>query len=1198
MSIDVASLVFEIDSTQAVTARERLEGLEAAGAKVDASARRVKTATEMAGIGLEKTAAGSRSAARAATEHAQAQGVVERSTLQAERAAVRAAERETAAWGRVEAALEKRNAAYRGSQALVAMKAEAAAAGALEARIDRLLNSIDPTRAAQARLNAEMAEATSLFKAGAIGASDYAKATAILDQRMDAAARGHGTLIGLQGKATGSSKALTQAGLNLSRQFADIGVTAAMGMSPLMILIQQGPQIADVFAQAKTQGMGFGDVMKGLGGGVGRFLPAILAVGTAVGLAVGAFALFEREIDKSTKYATTWGDTWNATVHVVGEMIVNGPIGDGLRWLGKAFGATLDAIVDGVMWWADKTVGHFGAAYQLIVQNWRRLPEVFGVIVQGAANLTINAVEGMINKVIDGVNYMLTAAGKSALDHVNLPEIRVANAKLTAEYERMAKSIEGNFRAGREGIADRIAKQADKEFLARQKATKATDDHSRALKDNSKAVDANAEAMAKAAERSVAYADSLAKQVFEFGKSALWLLEWNSMMEAAAAPTKEAADLINEYTDQLVGLMKGKEAVDDLNKAIGEFVATPNPAFTTGAEGLAAAFEEAARQAADIRYAIDDVFYGIKDKNWAAAFAGLFNVIKQLQAAFDVTATKSQRMGAVGGVLTGVGGAVGGRAGSAISAVGSGFSAAGAAAGMAGSFGAIGGAIAGLAGPIGIAVAGFSLLSGILGDQKAKKRAKLEQEARDMESARAAALEEANRQAELQLRILELSGDEIGALTKRREAELATLKGASRALAEYVHALEDWVKAVDLAKDAVSKAQDDLRAAYEADKDRLNAIIAGVETARARLRDAYQRERGAIEGTISSVRSLVETFADFRKELDMMAVANDPSRQYGYTRRQFASATNDNFVERGRAFAEASQSASATELDFQRDLAAVRRRTDEAARTAQTQLTAAEKQLLALDNLMSPLLGANDNLMSVDEAIRGILTAEQEAALATEELARLDAQVGALITINSSVLTVAQAVNNLQGALGALAAAQAAKPAEGGAGAGSQAVGLTGYVDKNADLAALYASGGGMASGRSKEEFAAYHWERYGQAEGRAYRPFARGGAFTNGIVSEPTPFNMGVMGEQGPEAIMPLEMGPNGLGVRSRGGDTGRLEALVEDLTREVGELRKAADRAAENTKNMDQRGKRQEFNGAYVRGQSPDDPVVVVAA
>jgi lambda family phage tail tape measure protein len=50
-------------------------------------------------------------------------------------------------------------------------------------------------------------------------------------------------------------------------------------------------------------------------------------------------------------------------------------------------------------------------------------------------------------------------------------------------------------------------------------------------------------------------------------------------------------------------------------------------------------------------------------------------------------------------------------------------------------------------------------------------------------------------------------------------------------------------------------------------------------------------------------------------------------------------------------------------------------------------------------------------------------------------------------------------------------------------------------------------------------------------------RPFANGG-----IVSSATPFGMrggmGVMGEAGPEAIMPLARGPDGkLGVRGAGG-------------------------------------------------------------
>jgi lambda family phage tail tape measure protein len=52
---------------------------------------------------------------------------------------------------------------------------------------------------------------------------------------------------------------------------------------------------------------------------------------------------------------------------------------------------------------------------------------------------------------------------------------------------------------------------------------------------------------------------------------------------------------------------------------------------------------------------------------------------------------------------------------------------------------------------------------------------------------------------------------------------------------------------------------------------------------------------------------------------------------------------------------------------------------------------------------------------------------------------------------------------------------------------------------------------------------------------------FAKGGAFTNGIVSSPSMFNMGVMGEAGPEAIMPLRRGSDGsLGVAASGGSSG----------------------------------------------------------
>ena len=76
-------------------------------------------------------------------------------------------------------------------------------------------------------------------------------------------------------------------------------------------------------------------------------------------------------------------------------------------------------------------------------------------------------------------------------------------------------------------------------------------------------------------------------------------------------------------------------------------------------------------------------------------------------------------------------------------------------------------------------------------------------------------------------------------------------------------------------------------------------------------------------------------------------------------------------------------------------------------------------------------------------------------------------------------------------------------------------------------------------------------------ALGGAYGPsgierFAKGGAFTNSIVSTPTLFRfakgaaLGEMGEAGPEAIMPLSRGPDGkLGVQAQGG--GSRQANIE---------------------------------------------------
>jgi len=88
-------------------------------------------------------------------------------------------------------------------------------------------------------------------------------------------------------------------------------------------------------------------------------------------------------------------------------------------------------------------------------------------------------------------------------------------------------------------------------------------------------------------------------------------------------------------------------------------------------------------------------------------------------------------------------------------------------------------------------------------------------------------------------------------------------------------------------------------------------------------------------------------------------------------------------------------------------------------------------------------------------------------------------------------------------------------------------------------------------------------------AKGAAYdtgvQAFAKGGAFTNSVVSSPTLFKFakgtGLMGEAGPEAIMPLKRDNNGnLGVRAQGGEA-KVDVVVNNFGSEKAETRETVD-------------------------------------
>ena len=102
--------------------------------------------------------------------------------------------------------------------------------------------------------------------------------------------------------------------------------------------------------------------------------------------------------------------------------------------------------------------------------------------------------------------------------------------------------------------------------------------------------------------------------------------------------------------------------------------------------------------------------------------------------------------------------------------------------------------------------------------------------------------------------------------------------------------------------------------------------------------------------------------------------------------------------------------------------------------------------------------------------------------------------------------------------------------------------------------------------------------------------PFAKGGAFSSGrvaafarggVVDGPTHFPMrggvGLMGEAGPEAIVPLARGADGkLGIRSGGGGGGSVNVTMNISSPDVAGFRRSQTQVAAEMTRAIQRGRR----------------------
>ncbi len=324
-----------------------------------------------------------------------------------------------AAGGRAEAAAKSLGNAARGAANDVDNAAEAAEK--LARRAEALKTSIDPLYAAQARLDRELAEAKALFGANAISAAEYAKAQEVLGGRLS-------VIHAQQAKVSKGMKLTGAEAMNLGRQFTDVGVQLAMGMNPLMILIQQGPQIADIFGMAAARGVGLKEALAGILGpaaGVAAALAPIIGLAAA---AAGGFALMHRELSKGIPddltqgmgltekqlervkdRTVTMGDTFKATLQVMGKYLTSGPLGEALDWLGEKWNGLLDWMTNAAFEGTARIYGLFVGSARAIAGTWKSFPAVLGDAFAMAVNAAIDAVEALVNTSVLGLNRLFDA---------------------------------------------------------------------------------------------------------------------------------------------------------------------------------------------------------------------------------------------------------------------------------------------------------------------------------------------------------------------------------------------------------------------------------------------------------------------------------------------------------------------------------------------------------------------------------------------------------------------------------------------------------------------------------------------------------------------------------------------------------------------------------------------------------------------
>lgn len=464
-------------------------------------------------------------------------------------------------------------------------------------------------------------------------------------------------------------KFTAQEGLNFSRQMADIGVTAAMGMNPLMIALQQGPQLFDILqTSAIRNGTGIGGAFRGMAASAGSFTAALGLAAAAAGAAgAGMWAWLEtinserkseleayaasigltaEQIEKAGGAAVTASDMMLGLWDTIKEAL-------GLEEIFENLGNFIIETFRAVAKDAIKNISEIVAAIRVIDDVVNFVGDNIGPIIAdgfiSAVNAGIAAIEGLVNKAraafnkflafINPIRQMLGLEGIDAMADVSLG--RLEN-KWAGTIKR-GMALTGNFAKYRQETASGMYSfidRAEENIVNRSKkrldgavdetTKKAKDAHKKAAKDA-------ADEWQKELERGYAnFIKGLNKDLGNLGK---WMKEWEKGVDS------DWRDLQKELKER--GDAAERQRIEDQKAA-----------------------EENRRKAFDAAYAIADIIggaFGDLVGQLANAVIPLVDVTEKFGKILDSFAKGAALGGAVGGVTgSRTGGAIGGGIGQAV----------------------------------------------------------------------------------------------------------------------------------------------------------------------------------------------------------------------------------------------------------------------------------------------------------------------------------------------------------------------------------------------------------------------------------------------------------------------------------------------------------------------------------------------------